>query len=140
MEVISEQERLQKEIQEFRPPLVESGRFVKFFRNAERTSDGYTGLVFKVGERAIGIQVLNADYAAIIHAVHHIDDPEFKMRKGLRNSGAWDFMPEDKAVREKLLALEKLIEQKDHMNSERIAALNKRLDSLESELGVKKGK
>jgi hypothetical protein len=140
MEVISEQERLQKEIQEFRPPLVKAGRIVKFFRNADRSIEGYTGIVFKVGERAIGIQVLNADYAAIIHAVHHIDDPEFKVRKGLRNSGAWDFTPEDKEYDEKLLALEKLIEQKEHMNSERIAALNKRLDSLESELGVKKGK
>jgi hypothetical protein len=140
MEVISEQEQLQKAIQEFRPPQVKPGRIVRYFRDADRSIEGYVGIVFKTGERAVGIQILNADYSAIIHSVHHIDDPEFKVRKGLRNMGAWDFTAEDKEYDEKLLALEKLMDQKDHMNAERIAALNKRLDSLESELGVKKGK
>lgn len=135
----SEWEVRQREIEAFKMPDVRAGRIVRWFKEGDRNCQGYIGHVLSVGQKAVKLRILNPDTPWETNC-HHIDDPELKYRKALaKNSGAWDFTPEDKERDEAFLALEKLVEQKERMNSERVAALNKRLESLEKELGVKKG-
>ncbi len=132
-----EYEVRQTEIQAFRMPEVRPGRIVKWFREGDRSIEGYIGYVKSVGQRAVKIRVVNDDTPWEMNC-HHIDDPELKYRPALaKNSGAWDFTPYDKEQEEKLAALEKMLESKERMNQERIAALTKRLESLEKDLGVK---
>lgn len=134
----SEWEARQREIQSFVPPTVRPGRIVRWFKEGERSIEGYIGYVVSVAQRAIRLRVLNDDTPWGITGVHHIDDPELKYRPALaKNSGGWDFTPYDKEQEEKIAALEKMIDSKERFASERVAALTKRLDKLEADLGVK---
>jgi hypothetical protein len=133
----SEHEKRQQEIQNFRPPQVRPGRIVRWFKEGDRSIEGYIAYVKSVGQRAVKMRILNDDTPWDTNC-HHIDDPELKYRPALaKNSGGWDFTPYDKEQEEKLAALEKMIESKERMHSERLAAVAKRLETLEKDLGVK---
>jgi len=135
---LTQEELAQLERQRFVPPPVKNGSFVKWFRDGDPSSEGYIAYVKKVGERGIRVKVINDDAPWDLNSVHHITDPELKHRKALgRNYGAWDYLPQDKDNAERFAALEKTIETKERMNSERVSALTKRLEKLESDLGVK---
>lgn len=135
---VNEQERAQMEMQAFTPPKVRVGSIVKWFRDADPGSAGYVAILNQVGDRCNGIQILNLDCPWLLKSVHHIDDPTLKYRPGTRINGAWDYLPEHKELSARIDALEARLSQGGKLDSERVAAMVKKI--ISEELGETKKK
>ena len=147
IDALGPEERQTYEEQNYKRPPIQAGAFIQWFREGDTSALGYRALVLDAGDRALKIQVFNLDVSGVIQtSVRHIHDPEIKRRKNLaRNHGLWDYTPEHKQLDQLMKAFADAEVKFSQANviAEKLAALSRRVEKLESELGVdqpKKGK
>lgn len=104
----------------FRMPRPDTGSAVKIFPNGRSDERPHFAFVAKVQDRSIDVK---DPFNMARGGVRHVSDPMLQRSEELRKQyGAWDFTDEAKSVRE---------------NADRLAALEKRIKSLEELLDKK---